>query len=171
MVTPARSGGGRVGDRARHADPGGLLQDLVVPEGLVVRMKEEMRVSLDEPRDQRRPRELHSLGARRHFHAGSGTGCDDPLAADDDDPAAHRGLGDAVPHGRGDENDRSRGVGCRGLLSEAESAGAARTARARIERIGQKILGMRRRAGAGAGAGGLWNLCSGGVRRDVRPLA
>ena len=73
-------GGARDSERER------FFQDLIVPGRLVVRMQEDVRVSLDEPGEERRARQIDSLGVGRGGEGLVGTGADDPLAANEDSP-------------------------------------------------------------------------------------
>jgi hypothetical protein len=52
---------------ARGAERERLVQHLIVPQRLVVRMEEEVRMALDHPRHERRSGQLDDACARRRF--------------------------------------------------------------------------------------------------------
>ena len=87
-----------MGDGAGIAETERLLEHLIVPQGFVVRMKEEVRMAFDQPRQERRARERYPLGAGRRPDPGLGADRLDPGSPNHHDPAALRGLGDAIPH-------------------------------------------------------------------------
>ena len=124
--------GAGVGHGSRHALAERLLQDLIVPQRLVVRVQEEMGVTLDEPGNERRARQLDALGVGRHGSAGRGSHGLDAPAADDDDPVPLRGVGRSVPDGVRHQNERAR----RGLLGREHrrEEGGERQERQRLDR-------------------------------------
>src|SRR6185437_10776562 len=65
----------------------GLLQDLVVPRCLVVRMQHHVRVSFDEARHERRSGERDLTGAGWHLDARAWANGHDLLATHQHDPA------------------------------------------------------------------------------------
>ena len=111
MVIPAASVARRVRHRAGDAEAERLLQHLIVPQRLVVGVQEEMRVPLDEARDERRSRERDPLGAGRRRHARLGTHRLDPLPRTTTTHPRSGRVGRAVPHGVGRQHDGAGGVG------------------------------------------------------------
>ena len=97
--------------RARDAQSERLLEHLVVPQRLVVRVQEEVRVPFDEAGNQGGARERDPLGPCGDRDAGFGTCGFDPLAADENDPSLLRRVRRSVPHRAGHQQDRASGVG------------------------------------------------------------
>jgi hypothetical protein len=105
--------GGEAGvERALGVDHGArgpecqrLVQDLVVPLGLIVRVQKQMRVAFDHAGDKGGARKLDHLRSRRSNDVE--TGRDNPVALYDDLPAGMRVRVHAVEHLRGFEHDRA----------------------------------------------------------------
>ena len=98
--------------RARDAEPEALVQHLVVPRGLVVRVQQDVRMSLHQSGHQRRPRQVHG-GRPCGAHAGRGSGGLDAIAADADGPPfVHRvAVEDAGRPKHGDDGVRAARAG------------------------------------------------------------
>ena len=97
--------------RAADAQGQRLLQDLVIPQGLVVRVEQDVRVQVDEAREQGHARQVDRRGLpRATLTSPAWPDRLDPIAADDDGPAVVRLGVDPVEHPRRLEHDRpSRG--------------------------------------------------------------
>jgi len=118
----------RVVRRARHAERERLVQHLVVPGRLVVGVEQEVRVSLDQPGEQRRARERDPAHGRWRGERSGRSGRGDAFAAHEHRPSfAHVGT---VEHPVGHEQRgaavgggarlRSRQAGCRAERGERE---------------------------------------------------
>ena len=109
--------GGEAGiERALGLDDGAggaqrerLVQHLIVPQGLVVGMQEQVRMALDHSGHQRSAGEVDRAraGGRGQVRADRGN----PVAVDQHRPALVRLRIDAVEHPRGAEEDRIGGRG------------------------------------------------------------
>ena len=93
-------------DRAGGAQRERLVQHLIVPQGLVVGVEEEVRMALDHAGHQGRAGQVDDPGAGGRGEVGPGRG--DPVAVDQHRPAFVRARIDAVEHPRGAEEDRFR---------------------------------------------------------------
>ena len=89
--------GAQVVDGARGAQSEALMQDLVVPDGLVVSMQENVRMALDEAWHQGGARQLDDFGAGG-VDAGGRAGSFDAIPGHPDGPARVHGL--PVEHAR-----------------------------------------------------------------------
>src|SRR5262249_59476929 len=74
--------------RARGSQSEGLVEDLVVPGGLVVGMEEQVGVSLDETGHERIARQVNDRGIRRSGYRWAN--CLDPLAPNEHNPTLMR---------------------------------------------------------------------------------
>ena len=108
----------RPGDPERER----LLQDLIIPERLVVRMQKEVRMSFDQPGKERRTRELDPLGIGRSGDPIGRSDGGDAVAPDQHRPAWAARIGHAVPDGGGEQENRSNRIGRRrrGLLDQRD---------------------------------------------------
>ena len=106
MVKPASSVRSRLDDRPGGAQRERLVQHLIVPQGLVVGVEEEVRMALDHSREQGRAGQIDDLGAGRCGEVGPG--CGDAVALDQHRPAGVRARIDAVEDPGGAEEDRFR---------------------------------------------------------------
>ena len=77
----------RVVGGARDSQRQGLVQHLIVPRRLVVRMEKQVRVPLDQSRQQSGAGERETPSTRGRGDTRRGTGGDDTLAAYEDDPS------------------------------------------------------------------------------------
>ena len=95
-------------------------------------MKKEMRVTLDQPGDERSTLKLDPLRFRGHGHAAVGTDRLDVTAPHQDHPAGFRLISDSVPHRVGHDEHRrcadcavrrnlSRGTGPESYYKEGEN--------------------------------------------------
>lgn len=92
---------------ARHTQGLGLLEDLIVPRGLVVGVQKEMSMAFDHPRHQRLAGEINPEGVLRQGDPSRGARRLDPIAPHQHGPShvARSPIEDRV----GAEEDR---VGC-----------------------------------------------------------
>ena len=95
---------------ARSVAAAWLLQDLVVPQRLVVRVQKQVGVPFDQAGNEGRARQLHPLGARG-VEPGDRPGCLDAVATHHHRPAALGRIAGAVPDGIGNEQRAVGGVG------------------------------------------------------------
>ena len=106
----------------RPADPEGqrLLEDLVLPGGLVVGMEQEVRMGVDQAGQERHPGEVDRPRPLRGLHLGCRAGGGDRPIARPGRPSRSRGVGDPSKTRAG----RSRtGGGWRGLPALAGPVG------------------------------------------------
>ena len=96
-------------DGAGGAQRERLVQHLIVPQGLVVGVQEEVRMALDHAGHQRCAGKVDGprAGGRGEVRADRG----DPVAVDEHLPALVRLRVDAVEHARGAEEERIGGRG------------------------------------------------------------
>ncbi len=85
--------------RPGHPERARLFQDLIVPGGFVVRVKEDVGVRLDEAGEEGRASERDALGARGHGDLGGGTGSFDSFAPDHHPPSGVEALAVEDPCG------------------------------------------------------------------------
>jgi hypothetical protein len=95
-----------VGNRQGHAETERLLQHLVIPQRFAVGMQEKMRMAFNEPRNERRARQLHAFYFRRRFHLRRAAHRINPVSLDEDDNATLRCILDTVPHRLRDQKNR-----------------------------------------------------------------
>ena len=101
--------------RARDADANPLVQDLIVPDSLVVGMEQHVRVAFHHPRHQRRPRHVDDCRVRRSHVCREAHGVN-AFATDTHRPTFVHRL--AVEHTRGTEHgDGEGGVSRRGAAT------------------------------------------------------
>ncbi len=108
--------------RATDPQGQGLLQDLVVPQRLIIRVEQHVRMQVDEARQERPARQLDRASPVGRLDLAGRTGGLDPIAADDDRPALVRLGVDPVEHPRRLEHDRLRRAGPRAAGSLRRSA-------------------------------------------------
>jgi hypothetical protein len=109
--------------RPRDAKRQRLVQHLVVPRGLVVRMQKQMRMALDHPGHQRRSFEVDACaasGQREGIRKASGR---DPVAANQHGPPLVHV--ESVEDPIGEQQSRGGGVGPRGVALCAAGSGQA----------------------------------------------
>src|SRR5262249_54982603 len=106
-----------------------LLEHLVVPRRLVVWVKEDMRMGVDQPRQQRGSGELDHASVRGQAQRTRRSRALDLVTADQDEPTVVRFQGSAVENARGLEYDRRCGLS-RSLVRQGQAqskSGDART--------------------------------------------
>ena len=90
-----------------------LLEDLVVPGGLVVGVEQDVGVGVDEARQQGRPGQVDHARVGRRRDLGGRPGPLDESAADEDDPAVVRRVGLPVEDPVGSQEQRRVGRAAR----------------------------------------------------------
>ena len=132
--------------RAQRAVGDRLPEHLIVPERLVVRVQEQVRVQVHQSRQQRRPGQLDDLGPGGRVHAGRGPRGTDARTLDEHHPVSVRRLARA-PHLRRTQQER-RGDGAAGG-GEEEQHGEAAHVRHGGSRpsAGTKVRSLTRRGG------------------------
>ena len=126
-----------------------LLEDLVVPGGLVVGVEQDVGVGVDEARQQGRPGQFDHARVGRRRDLGGRPGPLDESAADEDDPAVARRVGLPVEDPGGPQEH--------GLFRRA----------ARRSGAGQGPKGGKAQGGQGVAEHGLPHLADPSVRRSL----